>query len=223
MSYYDDICSRERFAKDTATHAMTILRDDGLYRHLRFKRPDTSSYYFDIITWPGYLAITGDMGANLFCRTEDMFEFFRTDRKHVNDTCNINPGYWAEKIQTDGRDAHMEWAVEKFNKIITNLLNEYLADCELDEDEKEELRDKVQTELLDPMDEYAAIESLRSWHDENFTLELCDFPSDKQFTFHYIWRCRAIAWGIELYDSQKSGEADQTEDRAEAEIGKEMP
>ena len=63
MSYYDDICSRERFAKDTATHAMTILRDDGLYRHLRFKRPNTSSYYFDIITWPGYLAITGDMGA----------------------------------------------------------------------------------------------------------------------------------------------------------------
>jgi hypothetical protein len=26
-----------RFAKDTATHRMTVLHDDGLYRHLRFE------------------------------------------------------------------------------------------------------------------------------------------------------------------------------------------
>lgn len=86
-------------------------------------------------------------------------------------------------------------------------MDEYLADCELDEDEQEELRDKVQTELLDPDDKYQAVENLRNWHDEKFTLELCEFPSDKQYTFHYIWRCRAIAWGIELYDIQKAERA----------------
>lgn len=27
-----------RFARDTAQHEMTVLHDDGLYRHLRFQR-----------------------------------------------------------------------------------------------------------------------------------------------------------------------------------------
>jgi hypothetical protein len=33
-SYYPK--EADRFAKDTAEHAMTILHSDGLYRHLRF-------------------------------------------------------------------------------------------------------------------------------------------------------------------------------------------
>lgn len=214
MSYYDDICSRERFAADIKTHEMTILRDDGVYRHLRFKRPDSSTYYFDLITWPGHLAMTGDMGANLFSRTNDMFEFFRTDRMHGS--CDINPGYWAEKIQTDDRDAHKEWVVEKFNSIITNLLNEYLADCDLDEDDQKELREKVSDELFDPDDEHQAVERLREWRDDNFDIDLCDFPNDKQFTYHYIWRCRAIAWAIKVYDTHK-------DEQAAAEIGRGMP
>jgi len=202
VSHYDHICSRERFAADIARHEMTILRDDGVYRHLRFKRPDSGAYYFDLVTWPGYLAITGDMGAGMFARTKDMFEFFRTDREHGSS--DINPGYWAEKIQTDGRDAHSEWSVEKFNSIITDMLDRQLDDCDLDDDDREELREKVAGELLDPEDHYDAIERLRTWDDENFTIELCDFPSDREFTFHYIWRCRAIAWAIKLYDESKS-------------------
>ncbi|MFY3739344.1 hypothetical protein ACOS9E_25265, partial [Escherichia coli] len=51
-----------RFLLDTAFHRLEIIRDDGFYRHLRMKQPGTSCYYFDIITWPGYLTVTGDMG-----------------------------------------------------------------------------------------------------------------------------------------------------------------
>ena len=65
----------ERFKKDTAEHQMTVLRDDGLYRHLRFRKPGTGIYGFDIVTWPGYLAISGDMGASMFTRLEDMIQF----------------------------------------------------------------------------------------------------------------------------------------------------
>lgn len=100
MSHYEKICSIERFSKDTATHEMTVLRDDGVYRHLRFKGPGSSAYCFDLVTWTGHLAITGDMGANMFCRLDDMFEFFRTDRLHGGHT--INPGYWSEKLQCAG-------------------------------------------------------------------------------------------------------------------------
>lgn len=82
----------ERFRADIAQHEMTVLHNDGVYRHLRFKRPDTFMYHFDVVTWPGYLTITGDMDTFTFARLEDMFEFFRSGT-------GINPGYWGEKVK----------------------------------------------------------------------------------------------------------------------------
>lgn len=75
----------QRFLNDVANHEMIIIRDDGVNRHVRFKRPNSSCMYFDLITWPGHLCYTGDMGSYVFRRLEDMFEFFRTDR---NDTAS---------------------------------------------------------------------------------------------------------------------------------------
>lgn len=54
----------ERFTKDVAGHVMTVLHDDGLYRHLRFVQPDRSGYWFEIVTWPGSLAVRGEMGGS---------------------------------------------------------------------------------------------------------------------------------------------------------------
>jgi len=102
----------DRFARDVANHKLTVLRDEGLYRHLRFKAPDGSTYWFDLITWPGYLTITGDMGTYVFARTQDMFEFFRS---HRSTGFPINPGYWAEKIRAADQNtaprAHSEETV----------------------------------------------------------------------------------------------------------------
>lgn len=92
--------SRERFERDTAEHEMTVLRDDGMYRHVRFARPDSSSYLYDLVTWPGYLAIVGDCEDYLFCRATDMFEWFVGRGQD-----GINPHYWSEKLCGDrGRD-----------------------------------------------------------------------------------------------------------------------
>lgn len=77
-----DQCTEKRFLGDVAKHQMTILRDDGVNRHVRFKQPNSSNMFFDLITWPGCLCYTGDMGTYVFRRLEDMFEFFRTDREH---------------------------------------------------------------------------------------------------------------------------------------------
>lgn len=90
----------EAFARDAADHELTVLHDDGLYRHLRFvrmvtekdgSRKPTSFYWFDLITWPGCLAINGDMEGYTFSRVTDMFEFFRGHEP--------NPQYWAEKLR----------------------------------------------------------------------------------------------------------------------------
>jgi len=69
----------ERFKRDTKDHEMTVLHEDGLYRHLRFRKPagGYSEYWFDLVTWPGVLVIRGDMETFAFSRTEDMLAFFR--------------------------------------------------------------------------------------------------------------------------------------------------
>jgi len=74
--------SEESFLRDVAEHAMLLIRDDGVSRHVRFAQPGTGCMHFDLITWPGYLCYTGDMGTYVFQRLTDMFEFFRTDREY---------------------------------------------------------------------------------------------------------------------------------------------
>ena len=56
----------ERFPRDTADHQLTVLHDDGLYRHLRFQAPGTSLYWFDLVTWPGHLSFTGEVDGYTF-------------------------------------------------------------------------------------------------------------------------------------------------------------
>ena len=52
---------------------MIVLRDDGVYRHIRFKKPGTGCMHFDLVTWPGYLCYSGDMGCYVFCRLNARF------------------------------------------------------------------------------------------------------------------------------------------------------
>jgi len=74
MPKYQDI--KSDFLIKTENHKMNVLNDDGLYRHLRFKHPETFIAWFDLISWPGNLCIRGDMGCYVFARLEDMFQFF---------------------------------------------------------------------------------------------------------------------------------------------------
>jgi hypothetical protein len=114
----------ERFKRDTASHEMTVLHDDGLYRHLRFMRVITdetgrhpsSSYWFELVTWPGKLAVSGDCGSFLFARREDMFEFFRSDSRY-----GINPGYWSEKVLAGKTSGYSD---TRFRQLVTEAAQE---------------------------------------------------------------------------------------------------
>ena len=44
---------------------MIVVRDDGVLRHLQFRGEDVF-YWFDLITWPEYLCITGDCGTHAY-------------------------------------------------------------------------------------------------------------------------------------------------------------
>lgn len=89
------VATVESFKRDTAKFKLTILHDDGVYRHLRIGDPETFCQAFQITTWPGHLEYSGDMGDYVFSRLDDMFRFFRGD--------SINPSYWAEKLQAIDR------------------------------------------------------------------------------------------------------------------------
>ncbi|WNP36206.1 hypothetical protein RN333_08395 [Enterobacter kobei] len=107
MSKFRKFETDTRFLLDAAHHRLDVIRDDGVYRHLRMKDPGTSCYYYDIITWPGYLTVTGDMGTWTFSRTHDMFRFFG------GWTGEINTGYWSEKLEAGaGRSAYSFLAQE---------------------------------------------------------------------------------------------------------------
>lgn len=120
MTNTDDVATR--FARETAEHEMTIMLDTstahGLYRHLRFANPDSFEYWWELVTWPGSLAVRGDMGGDwIFTRTPDMFRFFRSSGDR------INPSYWANKTER-GRHSCEVYREDLLRKAVTEAVED---------------------------------------------------------------------------------------------------
>lgn len=217
-------CSEECFLKDVASHEMTVLREDGVYRHIRFKRPDSGCFRFDFITWPGYLCYTGDMGTYVFCRANDMFAFFRTDREYMTlregRTLAINPGYWAEKVQSDSRlgNGTEAFSDDLFREAIKHDFDRHFENIEPDDDASERDRaafEEIKAEAWEAVeDEILGVDSLESqgvdaaYHFAHSGLIFQDFFEHRltDYTFHFIWACYALAWGVRKYDEAKASQ-----------------
>jgi hypothetical protein len=220
----------EQFAKDVAGHRMTVLHEDGIYRHLRFRHPDSGSYWFDLVTWPGFLSITGDMDAWTFSRTEDMFGFFRGTR--------INPQYWAEKVRA-GRGDVARFDEDYFRRVVAEHI-------EGDEDEWPGLGEAVAAQILASGDicyeegARAALDAFEFGTTYNGSCPRCDAAIEglplgdadtwvsqhmaqaghlakletvegyrfsdawewnlQDWSYQYLWCCHAIQWGIGQYE-----------------------
>jgi hypothetical protein len=196
----------ELFALDSEGHQLTVKHDDGLYRHLSFRRPDTNCYWFDLVTWPGFLTIAGDMGSYTFARTADMLGFFLSGP-------GINPGYWAEKVQgeTDVRvydEALMRQHVEEDFRhyaeqhgwVLTAVVDLWDA-----------IDDEVLPELYAEDLGHLAVGGFRfrapRWDDEQLD-ELPTFSfydswdwSVRGYSHRFLWCCHAIRWGAEQYQA----------------------
>jgi len=217
----NDACTEERFLLDTANHQMIVVHDDGLHRHLRFKKPGTSAYYFDLITWHGHLCICGDMGTYVFQRLEDMFQFFRTDREQGRPgrQLYINKGYWSEKlvavdVNGRGEGSCKTYDPEAMKTLIKEQRLEWIRERNVDKEERRELWDSLE-ELMDSLEgnEDTDYHLVNDWdwvpfgHDPRHA-GYCRFQdlwdhNFKEYTFHFIWACYAIAWGVKTYDESK--------------------
>lgn len=191
--------SRERFLKDVAEHEMTVVLDteDG-HRHLQFRRPGTGFFWFDLICWPGTLAIRSDMGDFMLARERDMFAWVEHCRG------NINPGYWSEKVRA-GKDLVREHtpgddALRAYVGDVVEVLYDHIGDLLKDDPQKDDPL-KVACEIVD-----LAFEAI-DWGDALRDVEVkgiqpfSDFdPGDHlDYTWQWIWCCWAMAWGIAQY------------------------
>ncbi|WP_445494640.1 hypothetical protein [Photorhabdus sp. SF281] len=190
----------ERFKKDTKEHSIEMLHNDGLYRHFRFSRNNSSAYYFDIVTWPGFLCISGDMGCFTFSRVTDMFRFFRD----TNCKFSINPYYWAEKLQAGAgycKEIYKEWSPDRFKDAVNEAFNNFIDDNDdISDDELEEIKESIEQIISCSYHEYDAASAIRDYDDKHDIF--VDFWENDLmgYAFHYIWCLYAIVWGISRFD-----------------------
>lgn len=219
-------CTEERFLRDVADHKMIVIRDEGVHRHIRFKKPNSGEMRFDLITWPGHLCYTGDMGTYVFQRAEDMFGFFRTDREYNRQRGRrlaINLGYWTEKLiaVNGGRDGGkaMDYDEDQFRRVINKYrvgwMRSAKADGLLDADGRRELWQAVEDEVFGALEDGGVDRALWAAHEFNHYDRDSKGPRDswqfeelwdhrwKDYTFSMVWCCYALAWGIEQYDTAK--------------------
>lgn len=191
----------ERFAHDVQGHQLTVLLDSGVYRHLRFRQPGTYCYGFDIVTYPGYLCYSGDMGTYVFSRLPDMFEFFRHDRP--------NPDYWAEKCVSKSRHEGLrEYSEELGKRAVARVAHEFARSRELvGEDRKAffgEVREEVWTCTEDHRGLIDAAMRFRFQIGSKLFYPFPDFYEHRmeEWTFHFLWCCHALPWAIAQYDAR---------------------
>jgi hypothetical protein len=196
---------------------MKVLLDNGIYRHLHFKNSDPKwgfNQWFEIVTWPGYLSYSGDMGCFVFSRLTDMFEFFRHSPLNERESLYINIDYWAEKLEAvdrlGGRTPGAEaFSAEKAEARIHEEVNQWIEDYSLSKKEQTELRVEIQNEVLWALNDseselYRALREF-SYEIKDEKLEFQDsWEWDlKEYTGRFIWCCYALAWGIRQYDKAK--------------------
>lgn len=227
---HEERAMAERFPADIAKHKLTVLREDGLYRHLRCAAPGSSFYWFEVVTWPGTLAIRGDFGeAYVFSRLDDMFAFFRSGRGEPR----INPHYWSEKLPDCGRSVKVH-----SERVVRDRIDEALSEYETEEyPELLAAYEREHAALLEPLSarglprpvaptEPATLRELYADYETDDRLRFADgarqllaemeeagVVSDTwewdltDWDWPFLWACHAIVWAIGQYDRAKAVEA----------------
>lgn len=206
----------EQFCKDVAGHKMTVLKDDGLYRHVRFAVPHYFENAFELVTVPGSLMIRGDMGCYVFERIDDMFAFFRTkgvpENEAVGIRFRINPTYWAEKLASVSRHEGLKaFSWESYAHAVREAFESWKAYKEPSSDAEKEMWALIEDELLD--EEMIRSVELAQKAVFDFSHDGPDFSDFfevdiEQYTHHFLWCCAAIAWGVAYYDEAQTKSAD---------------
>lgn len=193
----------EQFLADVKGHAVVVLRDDGLYRHLRCS-PGSYASSFDVVTWPGCLCYVGDMGSFVFSRLPDMFEFFRGRR-----TALVDRGYLAEKtVAADKHDGILAFSEAFFRAAVQSDVEAWTD--EWTDDRKAQLQREIDFDVLPSVSEGmgAAIQAAVAFQFEGKHV-FAEFYEHRleDYTPRFRWCCYAIPWAVDQYDQIKTQQA----------------
>ena len=195
----------EQFLDDVKHHEMRILLDQGIYRHLHFGKPGCGNLSFSLVTWPGFLAMSGDMGEFIFERTDDMLRFFKRypdgEAPHVDaKKVYVNEYYWGQKMRA-GSSPRKEWDRDEFiSKLVQEFREKYPTGTPGRWETWEVIRERLEysdldnefqgqefaSSIQDPTDHTTVFEDFWDWD--------CTIPNS-----HYLWALHAISWGTERY------------------------
>jgi hypothetical protein len=202
MSEYPEIAAR--FAR----HAMTVLHEDGLYRHLRFEGDAESplgrypSYPFELITWPYNLVVKAGWVFHFdIDATPDMFVLFRKTAL----TGQINPGYWSEKVRA-GRDEVDGFDLELFEQQVKRYVVHSIREGDAPRGIGAEVTREI-FELGDISHEAGAREALSDFRYEGW--DFGDLPEwdFTDYTPGFLHCCYAIRQGIDVWDAARKAVA----------------
>jgi hypothetical protein len=217
--------TEESFLKDVENHKLTVLQDNGVYRHLRFSS-GSFNQQFDIVTYPWHLVFSGDMGCYVFSRLKDMLQFFRgrpSDEKGLY----INTGYWGEKLEAVAKHiGYHKYNPELARANVKRRVDEWIEEAQLSKADADALREDLEDEINYDNGMHEAYRTIDKFHhkvgedvylkQDIRKLMKSDTPDFKEFyfqdihewtwedyTYHYVWCCYAIAYAVKSYDSMK--------------------
>lgn len=181
---------KSRFVNDIKGFELTTHLDQGVHRHLSFRRPigQGSAYWFDLITWPGALTFRGDMGCWTWARLHDMFEFFRDP---------VNLSYWTEKVIAGEAK---RYDADTFRSDVEGL-REYLeTDEERAEFDEALASDAVECGPAAIAQQAINLERRNGYQSWPVFSDLWEYDG-QGYIYHYEWALHAVVWGIQRYRS----------------------
>lgn len=203
----------DTFRRDVSTHELTIHHDQGVFRHLSIRKPGTSILSYEITTWPGHLAMSGDMGTYVFKRVEDMFDFFpaRTPDR-------ISFEYVCEKLRASDLRRNDGFPRVYDEALLVEALEREADAFDFEDDETraawlEEAIDVLtdNEDIYDDISAHRAVQDFASNRDNENTPNFDDFAEVRltRLSDSFKWACYAITWAIHLYKDHKQTEAEK--------------
>lgn len=169
-------------------HQITKNVSQGLYRHWRCARPGSRMYCFNVITEPGRLIVTGDIGVLILCREKDMLPWLRgsiDSTDYLSSKAQTPTHAWSsevalawvefriEELKTEIREEAEDCPDSNWGKKLTAMLGKY-----------ELLREEVSS------GEHAFAQALY----DSGVIDGGDFPRLETFTSGFLWCREALRW-----------------------------
>lgn len=192
----------EQFAANTPGHVLEVSLDAGVHRHLRCAVPGRGEYSFQVTTFPGHLAFTGDMGDYLFAWPNelDVLPFFN----HAVS----NEYYWTKKIVAPTREQIMVYSPAKLREVVDEYvaLESFLGDDDVPGEEAAAAYSGFNSELHsllfegDGHDWHSAAEAVNELLEEHDQEQLdVDFEDITVPDPNYLRALEAIRWAAATY------------------------